>query len=378
MTRRLLTIGHSYVVAQNRRLAHEMARAGAGAWDVTAVGPARLRGDLREIRFEPIDAEASHPVPVRVRFGGHAHLRVYGSPLRAILRQPWDVVHCWEEPYVLAAGQVARWMTDGPRFVPATFQNITKRYPPPSAFIERMVMARAAGWIAFGESVREALKDRPGYAGRPSRVISPGVDVEAFHPDASARARTRKRLGFGDEAFVGAFVGRFVEQKGIRTLIEALALARRPWCLLFVGGGPLTSEIEQARSRHPSRVRLATDVPHDDVPAWLAAADVLCAPSRTTPRWREQFGRMLIEAMACGLPVVASPSGEIPHVVSDAGLLVGEDDVARWAATLDTLSEDRVGLAAMSGRALARAHAVYAWPIVARRHLDFFEELCGS
>ena len=54
--------------------------------------------------------------------------------------------------------------------------------------------------------------------------------------------------------------------------------------------------------------------------------DLLCAPSRTTPRWREQFGRMLIEAMACGVPVIASPSGEIPYVVGDAGVLVPEGD----------------------------------------------------
>ena len=62
-----------------------------------------------------------------------------------------------------------------------------------------------------------------------------------------------------------------------------------------------------------------TGVAHDDVPEYLNAMDLLCAPSQTTARWREQFGRMLIEAMACGVPVVASRSGEIPYVVGDAG-----------------------------------------------------------
>ena len=82
--------------------------------------------------------------------------------------------------------------------------------------------------------------------------------------------------------------------------------------------------------------------------------DVLCAPSQTTARWREQFGRMLIEAMACGVPVVASRSGEIPHVVGDAGLLVDEADVAAWTAALDRLLAD-AALRRDSRRAASRA-----------------------
>src|SRR5262249_44855471 len=103
--------------------------------------------------------------------------------------------------------------------------------------------------------------------------------------------------------------------------------------------------------------------------------DVLAAPSQTTTKWREQFGRMLIEAMACGTPIVASRSGEIPHVVGDAGVLLAEDDRQAWTAALERLlaGPDERGRVADSG--MTRARAEFAWPVVARRHLDFFDAL---
>ena len=101
---------------------------------------------------------------------------------------------------------------------------------------------------------------------------------------------------------------------------------------------------------------------------------VLCAPSRTTAGWREQFGRMLIEAMACGVAVIASDSGEMPFVVGDAGVIAAEGDAAAWKAALGRLA-DGAARGACAARGLARARERYAWPLVARRHLEFFDEV---
>jgi glycosyltransferase involved in cell wall biosynthesis len=373
--KRLLTIGHSYVVAQNRRLAHEMARAGTGEWHVTVAAPARLRGDLRAIELEPIPEEACTLVSLDVRLGFHPHLRMYGGQLRPLLRERWDLVHCWEEPYVMAAAQIARNIQPNARFVPATFQNISKTYPLPTRMLERRVMARADGWIAFGRTAYDVQRNRSGYASKPATVLSPGVDIEAFHPDARERRRVRERLGWAADDVVVGFIGRFVEEKGIETLLQAFEHATRPWNLLLVGGGPLASRIKSIQGRHPARVRLVENVSHDHVAGYLRAMDLLCAPSRTTARWKEQFGRMLIEAMACGVPVLASDSGEIPHVVRDAGILIGENDAAKWTQVLDRLSSDCAARSDLSARGLTRAQAEFAWPIVARRHLDFFDEV---
>jgi glycosyltransferase involved in cell wall biosynthesis len=365
------------VVAQNRRLAHEMAVQGAGEWEVTVVAPARLQGDLRYIELEPIVDECCSVVPIGMRFGSHPHLRIYDGHLGAILRQQWDIVHAWEEPYVVAAAQIARHAQTGVRFIPATFQNISKRYPPPISLLERQVMKRADAWIAFGQTVKDALHARSGYSNKPVRVLSPGVDVDAFRPDPMARGRIRNEMGWRPDQPVVGFTGRFVEEKGIDTLVHAFAHSTRRWNALFVGGGRLTPALESLRLQHPSRVRVLRNVTHDEMPTYLRAMDLLCAPSRTTRRWKEQFGRMLIEAMACGVPVLGSNSGEIPHVVADAGVVIPEDDRLQWTETIDRLSGDSATRAELARRGLDRARTEFAWPVVARRHLDFFTEVLG-
>ena len=150
---------------------------------------------------------------------------------------------------------------------------------------------------------------------------------------------------------------------------------RTPWRALFVGGGPLEADLRAWAARHGDRVRVVTNVPHDGVPAHLNAMDVLAAPSQTIPRWREQLGRMLIEAFSCGVAVVGSDSGEIPHVIGDAGLVVPEADEAAWADALGGLLESPARRAELAARGLARARAEFAWPVIARRHLAFFDEL---
>jgi glycosyltransferase involved in cell wall biosynthesis len=371
--RRLLTISHSYVVTLNRRLADEMAK--ANGWDVVAAAPREFPGDLGPLVLAPAPDERCRVEPVAVRRARWPHVMSYGNRLRALLAQDWDVVHCWEEPYVLAGAQVARWARPSTRVVFATFQNIHKRYPPPLSWFERTTTARADGWIAFGRTVEETHLAKPEYSSRPHCVIPPGVDLRAFQPDSDARCRTRTALGWTDDDVpVVGYLGRFVPEKGVRVLAAALDRVSHPWRALFVGGGPLEGELRGWAARHGDRVRIATGVGHAAVPAYLNAMDLLAAPSLTTAKWREQFGRMLVESFACGVPVVASDSGEIPHVVGDAGIIVPEGDTQAWSAAIATLLDDsarRVELARL-GRARAGR---FGWPRIAAEHLRFFETL---
>ena len=147
---------------------------------------------------------------------------------------------------------------------------------------------------------------------------------------------------------------------------------------MFIGSGPLDRELQTWARRYGGRVRVQAAVSHDDVPAYLNAMDVLCAPSQTTARWREQFGRMLIEAFSCGVPVIASTSGEIPHVVADAGVILEEDDRDGWVRAIKELLANPARRSDLSRRGRARAVSTFAWPVVARQHLDFFNELINE
>jgi glycosyltransferase involved in cell wall biosynthesis len=376
--RRLVSVAHSYVVGLNRRLANEMARVGAGRWEVTAVAPRFFHGDLSPLHLQREVSEASQLEDVRALFSRSAHMFVYGPELREKLRRGADLVHSWEEPYVFAGAEVAL-LT--PRRVPLVFstaQNLSKRYPPPFAQLERWVVARSAGWVAWGETVKQTLLARPGYGRRPARSIPMGVDTELFQPDRATGAAFLRALGWEAEGPpVVGYVGRFVPEKGVELLRSILERLVTPWRALFVGGGPLEASLRAWAERKGDQLQIVTGVPHAQVPRVLNAMDVLCAPSQTTPRWKEQFGRMVAEGFACGVPVLASDSGELPHTAGDAGHVLPEADISAWTAALSALLESPNRRRELSTRGRERAVTRFSWPLVARVHLDFFESVLG-
>lgn len=372
---KLLSIGHSYVVTLNRRLVNEIARIGQGKWEVTAVAPSFMYGDLRPMQLEADPKEICRLEAVPVYLSKRIHLMSYGWRLKQILQQGWDLVHCWEEPYILAGGQVAWWTPSETPLVYRTAQSHSKQYPPPFNWLEQYAMSRAAGWICSGQLVAETLKPRPGYS-LPMRLIPLGVDINHFSPAPDAGLKIRRSLGWDEQgAPVIGYLGRLVPDKGLDLLMRVLDRLQTPWRALFVGTGPMEATIQTWANRHPDRVRICTTVKHDDVPQYLNAMDVLCAPSQTMPHWKEQFGRMLVEAFACCVPVIGSDSGEIPYVIQDAGVVVGEKDEQGWVEALSDLLESPCQRAELGAQGLRRAHSVYAWPVIAKQYLEFFTEL---
>jgi glycosyltransferase involved in cell wall biosynthesis len=373
--RRLLSIGHSYVVALNRKLPQEIARESGGAWEVTAVAPSFVQSGLGPTGIEIQNGEQLSLKILPTHLTGFPQLLFYGGALRELLRERWDFVHCWEEPYVLVGGQVAWSIRRDTPWAFYTFQNLDKRYPPPFRNIERYCIDRCAGWIASGESVARVQLAR-GYERKPHRVIPLGVDLATFSPNAAAGLSVRRELGWDQPGppIVG-FLGRLIEEKGIRLLTSILSKTSSPWRAMFVGMGPLEAEIRRWSADFGDRVRVVTGVEHQRVPDHLNAMDILCAPSQTTTRWREQFGRMLVEAFACGVPVLTSNSGEIPYVVGDAGVIVDERDEVQWIAALAALLESPSQRKELAGRGLDRARTRFDWRVVARQHLGFFDEL---
>lgn len=376
--RRLLSIAHSYVVTMNRRLAHEMAKADGNSWEVTAVAPTHFHGsrDIRSQRLDTAAVEACHVEPVNAYLTSRTHLFLYGRRLRSLLAERWDLVHCWEEPYILAGGQVAWSVSPRTPLVYRTAQSLNKNYPIPFCWVENYAMQRAAGWICSGRLVAQTLGARPGYDQLPRAQIPLGVDVNCFRPDPAAGTAVRQSLGWNDEGppIVG-YLGRFVPEKGLELLQRALDQLTTPWRAMFVGAGPSEPLLRAWAERHGDKVRICNQVTHNQVPAYLNAMNVLCAPSQTTPTWKEQFGRMVVEAFASGLAFIGSDSGEIPYVVQDSGVIVGEHDEPGWTRAIASLLEDRARREDLAARGLERAHAEFAWPIVARRHLEFFESI---
>lgn len=161
--------------------------------------------------------------------------------------------------------------------------------------------------------------------------IEPGVDSRAFHPGTA----NREQFGLEDDEFVILFVGWLLPRKGIDFLILALreltqdpALRKFRFRLLAIGDQPGRDRVEQlvARVGLQDRVTLAGAMSYELMPAAYRAANLFVLPSIAMPEWQEQFGMALLEAMACGVPVVSTYSGAIPEIVGDAGVLCQPND----------------------------------------------------
>jgi glycosyltransferase involved in cell wall biosynthesis len=370
---RLLSVGHSYVVALNRRLPNEIARVSGGRWEVTVAAPKLVRTDVRKILLERDGREASRLEPFNAYATRYLHVMMFGTRLREIFAEGWDMVHIFQDPYIVPGWQAAHWTPSGTPFVFFTAQNLRKSYPPPFSWMERYCLDRCTGWIGCGDTVIHALLKK-GYGAKPYRRIGFGVDIEEFRSDDERRHRVREKLGWGDSVPVVCFLGRLVEQKGLELLMRVLDKVRAPWRALFIGGGPMQKQVEEWAKNYPDKARIVS-VSHGEVPAYLNAADILCAPSQTMKDAREQFGRMIIEGFASGLAVVGSDSGEIPSVIGDAGVVAGEKDEAAWVRALERLLEDRAWREELAKRGRERAVEKFAWPVIARQHIEFFEEL---
>lgn len=373
--RKLLCVGHSYVVTLNRRLVNEMARLGKGEWEVTTVAPSCMRGDLRPMHLEADPNEICQLEAVPVYFSKPPHILTYGWRLKEIMQQDWDLVNCWEEPYIFSGGQVAWWTPNRTSLVYKTAQSHSKRYPPPFNWIEKYAMSRATGWICCGQTVADTLMPRQGYS-LPMRLIPLGVDTQHFYPSFDAKLQTRRLLTWEEQGTpVIGYLGRLVPEKGLNLLMKVLDSLQTPWRALFVGTGVMESSLRTWAKHYPEQVRICTDVKHSEVPQYLNAMDILVAPSQTVSNWREQFGRMLIEAFACGVPVIGSDSGEIPYVIQDAGVVVGEKDQLGWVAAISDLLNSPSRRQELATKGLERAHIVYAWSSIAKQHLQFFTEI---
>ena len=205
-------------------------------------------------------------------------------------------------------------------------------------------------------------------------VVPSGVPVHAFRAAAPTREVARAALGLPRDAFVVAALGRLVPIKGFDLLLEALPalVAAVPTArLLVIGDGPLRDDLERRAETLGMSPRLTITGARADVPAVLAAADVLAAPSRN-----EGMGRAIVEAMALGLPVVGTRVGGIPAVIADgeSGRLVDAENAAALAGALIELALDERLRAKLGEAAVDRADA-FSTEVSAARLLAVYASL---
>ncbi len=308
---RLAVVSHPCVTPINQDFyARVQARTG---WEVAILLPRRWKNEYGQCRVERWPAFRGELIALPVALAGNIPLHVYLTRLARAFRllQP-DAVYVHHEAYGAATFQAVR-AARGLGNVPVGFysaQSLEKRYPWPVAQMERSVYRRADFALPVSADVANVLESK-GFQGR-TEVLPLPVDTERFR---SSNEQPRN----GSRPFTAGFVGRLAPEKGVETVLEAIRLLdRRDARLLVIGDGPARVKLEATAGEIGIRDRVtwAGYVQHDAVAHAYGEMDVLVVPSQTVPQWKEPFGRVVIEALAFGVPVIASDSGELPHLVN--------------------------------------------------------------
>jgi len=369
---RVLIVSKILVVAAYRRKLDEIAAQPGVRSLVVVTPPAWQEPGGRRLDFEPAASDGAY-YELRlapIRFNGSFHL-FYWPGLGRILREVRpDVVHLDEEPYNLATAHGSLLAARvGARSLFFSWQNLLRRYPPPFSWFERGVYRRSAAAIAGSSEALQVLRAK-GYRGPASVIPQFGVDPSLFAPRPAPDAGPP----------VIGFVARLVEEKGIFVLLDALAGLGGAWRLHVIGTGPLEGAARQRADRLGLGQRIVWErgVASTDVPDRLRGFSVLVQPSLTRRHWKEQFGRAVMEAMACGVPVVGSDSGELPGVIGDAGLIVPEADSRALCAALGRLLGDAALRAAYGQRGRARVVERFTHQRIAEQTVAVYRQALDS
>ena len=305
---------------------------------------------------------------------GQYYLHHYPGMAELIRTFKPDVIDLWEESWGLVSVQACRLrsrLAPSAKIVSETEQNVAKRLPPPFEQFRRYVLRRADFVVARSDGAAQVVRDK-GYAG-PVDVVPNAVDAELFRP----MDRAKCKAALGASGFVVGYVGRLVPQKGLFDLLEAVARAPKDVNLLLVGSGPMEGEF-RARSvamNLDDRVRVLPEQPLAQLPTFMNAVDVLAVPSRTTPRWKEQFGRVIIEAHACGTPVIGSDSGAIPNVVGSGGMVVPEGDAAALADAVMAMRDGGQSRSTLGNLGYEVVRDQFTWARVAERMHEVYRRV---
>jgi glycosyltransferase involved in cell wall biosynthesis len=367
---KVLMISKALLWGAYRGKVRELSRLGL---DVTVVVPKRWGGQSLE-KVEP-DGYELRVMPCR--FTGSHHFHYYPSISSVIREGNWDIVHIDEEPFNVVTFHAARVCAKAKRrAIFFTWQNLMKGYLPPFGTFERSTFRSVAGAVAGNSEAADILRRR-GFQKPVEMVPQFGIDPVVFQRQDSGTLRSR--LGLNGSFAVG-FIGRIVQEKGLDTLVKALGLLPEDSVLVLIGSGPYRAKVESLVRELglEKRIRWAPWVNSSDVPEYMNGFDTLVLPSRTTRNWKEQFGRVLIEAMACETPVVGSDSGEIPHVIGDAGLVFHEGDERALADQLRKLAEHPSLRESLGRRGRERVLEHYTHSKIARDTASFYEHVCRS
>ena len=338
---KLLIISHSCVTPINQQFYAELER--QTNWQITIVTPSNWKTEYGHVLSpKPWSDYQGQLLGIPVWLSGNIALHIYRSTFIRFLKElEPDFIYVHQEPYAIATAQIylANSLSINKPIAFFTWQNILMRYPVIFRQIEELVYNKSSVAFVGSRSAAEILKKK-GYQGN-CAILPSGIDTDIYASSDQAKELKNKLRATENEVIIG-YLGRIVAEKGLKTLLQALhQIPELPWRLVMVGTGEYETEFKQIahKLQLDSRINYLGYIPHTEAPLYLSAFDLLVLPSETQNNWKEQFGRVIIESMACNTPVLGSDSGEIPHLIksTSGGLTFPEAQPQALAKQLSKL-----------------------------------------
>ncbi|MBD2491590.1 hormogonium polysaccharide biosynthesis glycosyltransferase HpsO [Aulosira sp. FACHB-615] len=389
---RILVASHTYIVDLNCEKLRALAQL-APDIEVTVVvpkiwKPGGVQNQTIESQYK--DEGNFKIVPISNFSQNHQGLLTFGTDLISLMQQ--------FRPQVIQVEQASRSLAYSQTIILNkllglkakniffTWWNLPYTLKLPAALLEKFNLNNSHGIISGNQDGAEVLRQR-GYQGAIKVMPQLGVDETLFSP--KKQPELAAKLGIKPDDFVVGFVGRFVPEKGLLTLLQALVtLKNESWKLMLLGRGELRDEILKIATDNQIQDRLimVESVPHHEVTNYINLMSTLVLPSETTYKfktltaagWKEQFGHVLIEAMACQVPVIGSDSGEIPHVIGDSGLIFPEGNVQLLADCIKKLLKQPELHQNLAVNGYQKAMAKYTNKALAKEQYEFYQELFQS
>ena len=386
---KILVASHTYIVELNCEKLRKLSQL-QNDLEVVVVVPSRWRpGGVQNKIIEPVTKIEGNfrIVPIENFSENNQGLLTFKPDIIKLLKQfQPDVIQVEQGAKSLAYAQLItlnKLLNLRAKNVFFTWWNLPYKNKFPISLLEKYNLSNTHGLISGNQDGVNILRNR-GYQNRAIVLPQLGVDETLFAP--RQQPELAQKLDLDRDKFTIGFVGRFVAEKGILTLIKSLAnLQDLSWQLLLLGRGELKTQIEQTASEIgiKERLTIVESVPHNEVPRYINLMDTLVLPSETTNKfktltatgWKEQFGHVLIEAMASEVTVIGSDSGEIPNVINDAGLIFPEGDRETLSHCLRQLIEKPHLNRELAAKGYQRAIAKYTNQALAKEQLNFYQEL---
>ena len=369
---RVLLVSHTYVVGVNQGKLKAIADTKEVELALLAPSNWKALEWNRWLKLETsFDNYKIYSAPVWFTGRVGAHFYNPGKIWQVIRDFQPDLIQVEEEIFSLCALEVAIWakLYKTPMVV-FGWENQQRSLPLPRRWVRNFVMSVTNLYLAGNKDGAEVMRNW-NYSGQIEVMPQMGVDTELFSPQISSKQ---------DEFNIG-FLGRLVPEKGLDILFTAVSKLRKKgllnFCLTICGSGSSEADLKQEAQKLgiADIIDWRGAVPHEAAPIELGKFDVLVLPSRSVNTWKEQFGHVIIEAMAMGIPVIGSSCGEIPNVIAREDLVFPEEDAAALATILERMICDAEGRKEAGAYGLSRVHNNYSHETIARNLIALWHKL---